>query len=115
MSTGAAVGGPSAPSGPSSLNVTPSAAVGGPTALVYNSNTVDVRPVVLTQVDTNPSGPVPTQIQARLTWNGGSPGGWVTFSTSGHSAGDSYLLGLQLGSAVSTSGRYSYTVDVSVQ
>ena len=54
---------------------------------------------------------MPSQIQAQLTWNGTAQS-TVTFNTTGHSSGDVYNLPLQVGSAVSTTGVYPWSVDV---
>jgi streptogramin lyase len=60
------------------------------TALAYHAATVNPYPIVEVHYGTDPNGSVPTQLQARLTWNHGTPEGWVNFSTSGHSAGVSH-------------------------
>jgi RHS repeat-associated protein len=87
--------------------------VGGQSfALVYNSDTINVQPVVYTQFASDPTGSVPTQIQAQLTWNNGTPQSWVTFSTTGHSAGDVYALSLQVNTAVTSTGLYPWQVEV---
>src|SRR5262249_19013311 len=82
------------------------------TALVYASETVTVKPILEATLASDAQGSVPTQIQVQLTWNNGTPQSAVTFSTSGHSAGDVYLLDSQVSSAVSSTGRYPYSVDV---
>ena len=46
--------------------------------LVYNSDSVDVRPVVVVNFASYASGPVPSQIEAKLTWNGVA-GSWITY------------------------------------
>src|SRR5262245_61949728 len=84
----------------------------GPLALAYNSDTVNVRPIVEATYADNPAGSAPpTSIQVTLTWNGTlqSP---VTFQTTGHSVGDTYLLAVQVASAVLNTGLYPYTLDV---
>src|SRR5207249_3514094 len=48
----------------------PGTSVGGSPALLYNSATVNVRPVVQLEVQTNPFGAAPVQAQLQLTWNG---------------------------------------------
>src|SRR5262249_29571621 len=78
--------------------------------LVYNSAPVSPQPIFNVTVDTSAT-PLPDSIQARLTFNG-STGSWVTFSTTGHSAGDNYLLALQVGSAVGSTGYYSWQIDI---
>src|SRR5439155_24549172 len=81
-------------------------------ALVYHSDTVNVLPILEATVPSYSSDGLPTQIKAQLTWNNGTPQSWVTFSTSGHSAGDSYALALQVNSAVTSTGRYPYSLHV---
>jgi RHS repeat-associated protein len=85
----------------------------GPTALVYNSNTVSVEPVLQFQLTSAGGDPVPSSIQATLTFNG-TADSQVTFSTTGHSAGDTYLLGLQHATAIASSGYYAWSVAVVV-
>ncbi len=81
-------------------------------ALSYNSDSVNVQPIFIVTLPTNAANGVPTQIQAQLTWNNGTPQAWVTFSTSGHSAGDTYALGLQVSGAVTTTGLYPWKIEV---
>ena len=69
--------------------------VGGNPALVNDSDTVNVKPIVEATLLSDSGGSVPSQIQVQLTWNNGAPQSWVNFSTSGHSAGDTYLLAVQ--------------------
>src|SRR5262249_19773562 len=47
----------------------PGTAVGGEPALVYNSGTVGVRPIVQAVLALDPDRGRPATIQARLTWN----------------------------------------------
>jgi hypothetical protein len=54
-----------------------------------------------------------TQIQAQLTWNG-APQPVVTFSTAGHSPGDTYALAVQLGTPVTTTGLYPWQLQVTI-
>ena len=55
---------------------------------------------------------MPTQIQVTLTWNGTAQPP-VTFQTTGHSPGDSYLLSVQVGRPVTATGVYPwYSVDI---
>lgn len=61
-------------------------------ALFYSSETADPRPILQITFATDPNQPVPTQIQAQLTWNNGTPDPWITFATTGHNPGDVYLL-----------------------
>ena len=79
-------------------------------ALQYTPS-ASVQPIIETLVATYPGGPMPTQFSVTLTWNGtaGSP---VTFSTTGHSPGDVFALGMQVPAVVSSSGTYPYQVQV---
>src|SRR5262245_17471025 len=86
---------------------------GGPSALVYNSNTVGVKPIVTVQVTSGGGDPVPTSISVTLVFNGHSNTP-VTFSTSGHSAGDTYLLGVQEGNQITSSAYYSWSMSISL-
>ena len=48
-----------------------------------------------------------------MTWNNGTPGSWVTYTLPGSlSAGDQYVIALQVGSAVTSSGYYPYVIDL---
>ena len=44
--------------------------------------------------------------------NSGSPQSWVVYTTTGHSASDTYLVGDQVASAVTSSGMYSWQLQV---
>ena len=81
-------------------------------ALVYNSETVNAKPIVEASFASESAVGVPTSIDAQLTWNNGTPQSVVSFSTSGHSAGDTYLISTQVASAVTSSGRYPWTMTV---
>jgi RHS repeat-associated protein len=89
------------------------AAPGTPIALSYNSNTADVYPIVPFGVQTDPDEPVASSIQAGFSWNGGSAVN-TTFSTSGHSGGDNIALAVQVGSRVTASGYYPFSIAVTV-
>jgi RHS repeat-associated protein len=80
--------------------------------LTYNSDTVDVMPIIASSFASDPNGPVPTQIQVQLTWNNGPPQPWVTFSTAGHNAGDVYLLSTQVATPVTATGVYPWKVEI---
>jgi hypothetical protein len=87
-------------------------AVRGAPALVYNSDTVNVHPMIAVALESLPGDVVPTSMQAQLTWNNGTPQSWVTFSTSGHAAGGAYWLTVQVNTAVKTTGVYPWKVEV---
>jgi RHS repeat-associated protein len=87
-------------------------AVQGYVGLSYHSTEVNHRPLVETVLLTDPLDPLPTEIKVQLTWNNGAPQSWVTFSTSGHSPGDQYLLAAQVATAVTSTGFYPWTLQV---
>jgi RHS repeat-associated protein len=89
------------------FDLSPGTAVGGTPALVYNSDTVSVRPILPVTLTTTL---VPTSIDMQLTWDG-TPQGTYTYSTSGHSANDTYLLAAQVNSPAST-GLHTYSLRV---
>ncbi len=97
---------------PLDFDQSPGTSVGGDPALVYSSDTVHVRPIVEATLSTNASDPVPTSIQVQLTWNDGTPQPWITFSTIGHSPGDSYLLAAQVASPVTQTGNYDWSIHI---
>jgi RHS repeat-associated protein len=69
--------------------------LGGSPALVYNSTSVYAQPIIETILPTT-GLPVPSSIVAKLTWNNDSTKTKsVTFGTSGHAPGDTYVLGIQ--------------------
>ncbi len=82
-----------------------------PICLAFNSNTVNVKPIVLATLTTDFCSTVPSSIVGTLTWNG-SPLASVSFSTAGHSSGDVYALPFQVTPAVATSGFYPWSVEV---
>jgi virginiamycin B lyase len=81
-------------------------------ALAYNSDTVHVRPLIALSLTTVPGDPVPTTLQAQLTWNNGTPQPWVTVGTSGLSGGGTYWFALQVSSPVAVTGVYPWKVEV---
>ncbi len=80
-------------------------------SLTYNSDTVDVQPIVATTYESAPNGPVPTSIQVTLTWNGVTQPP-VTFSTTGHNPDDVYVLNTQVATPVTTTGDYPWSVTI---
>jgi YD repeat-containing protein len=97
------------------LPVSASSGIRGFGALVYSSDTVHVRPILEVEAKFDPSLGVPTSLQGQLTWNNETPQPWRTFSTTGHAAGDTYLLGDQVTDPVSQSGDYPWQMDVHAQ
>jgi RHS repeat-associated protein len=86
---------------------------GGPAYLTYNSDTVDVRPVMQVALSSGSGDPVPTSITADLTFNGVDSGP-IQFSSAGHNPGDTYLLAVQDPTAITASGNYSWSMTVTV-
>jgi virginiamycin B lyase len=87
--------------------------LGIPPALVYNSNTAYALPILQTTLNSDANGAVPSQLQVSWTWNNTNQSG-VNFGTTGHSAGDTYLMDVQVGSssAVTSTGTYPWTYQV---
>src|SRR5207253_1620695 len=97
---------------PLEFDLSPGTSVGGSPALVYNEEIVNPRPIIEATLDSDPSGSVPTNISVQLTWNNGTPQTAVNFSTTGHSAGDVYLLAAQVASAVTSTGAYPWSLSI---
>jgi RHS repeat-associated protein len=93
------------------FDLSPGTSVGGDPALVYNSATVNVRPIIQTALDVGPENPAPTQIQVQLTWDAGNPQNWVTF-TPGSQQNGTYVVGVQVDHALPRSGQYAWTLDI---
>jgi RHS repeat-associated protein len=83
--------------------------VSAPVADVYHSDSNNPQPIVALTFSTDPNGTVPSSITARLNWNGANQS-LVTFSTTGHAKGDTYLLGMQVNSAVTVTSAYPWTI-----
>ncbi len=87
-------------------------AAGGGTALVYNSNTVDVRPVIELHLD-GAFPQTPTGIVVTLTWNGATPETTTFFMPPGNAVPNGgYLLAVQEANRVATSGIYAWSATV---
>ncbi len=96
---------------PLDLDQSPGTSVGRDAALLYNSETVSPKPIIEFTVTTVAGNGLPTEIDVDLTFNGTDQGNTV-FSTSGHSAGDTYALAVQASSAISSTGAYSWSAVV---
>src|SRR5262249_37449433 len=81
-------------------------------ALVYSSERVQPKPIIQAQLPSDSSSSLPANITVTLTWNGTAQAS-SSFSTSGRSAGEVFTLAQQVSTAVTTSGRYAWTLDVS--
>src|SRR5262249_15741505 len=95
---------------PSSLDA--ASTLEGEAALVYNADTVNVKPIIEATQQSDAGGSGPSSLQAQLTWNNGTPQSAVTFGTTGHAAGDVYLLSTQVANAVSATGVYPWSVQL---
>jgi RHS repeat-associated protein len=95
---------------PLDFDQSPGTSVGGNPALVYNSATVDVRPIIQMTLSGPGYGPAPTQVQLQLTWNGvqQTP---VTFSLAGMTNSQTVYLALQVANPVLQSGYYAWSVS----
>ena len=82
-------------------------------ALVYNSDTILLRPVVAARFYSDPAVPLPTNFQVQLTWNGAQQTSVTYPVPSGSNPGDIILLSVQApAGATPTTGAYPYTLDV---
>jgi RHS repeat-associated protein len=101
---------------PLDFDLSPSTSVGGDPALVYNSNTTDVRPIVNftlilgADIASNP----PTSVDAHLTFGGGPPSQQVRFMTPNAQPGDHYQLALQTDNPITVSGVYNWSVTLTL-
>ena len=94
------------------LQLGQSAAADGFFSLVYNSDRVSPEPIITAAVQTQNNVALPATITAQLTWNGGTPQTAQNYSTTGFTAGQELFLAQQVSSAVSTTGAYSYSMQV---
>src|SRR5207245_15047 len=83
---------------------------GGDPPLVYDSNRVSVHPIAQVPFASLAADGVPTAITLDATFDGTALPKEV-FSAAGHSPGDTYLLGVQDPSAVTSTGLHSWTFD----
>src|SRR5437763_5317899 len=99
---------------PLDFDLSPGTSVGRDPALVYNYDRVKPRPIIETTLSSDPGSAVPSNISVQLTWNNGTPQTAVNFSTTGHSAGDVYLLDAQVSSAnaPTSTGAYPWSLTI---
>ncbi len=96
---------------PLDFDQSPGTSVGRNPALVYDSASVAPQPIIEATLLTNSALGLPTSIQATLTFNGTAQSA-VTFSTSGHSAGDTYTIDTQDATALTSTGAYSWSLSI---
>ena len=92
---------------PLDFDLNPGTSVGGYPALVYNSNTVNVKPIVQITLPTNAGSGVPSTIDMTFIWDptGADVTTSLSFDTSAGTAGETYLLAAQVGSGNDCIGR----------
>ena len=95
------------------LDRSPGTAVSGDPSLTYNSERTSAEPVIQATVQSDNSVALPSTITAQLTWNGTAQSA-QTFNTTGLSAGDLLTLAQQVSSPVTTTGRYVYSLTVTM-
>jgi RHS repeat-associated protein len=96
---------------PLDLDQNPGTALSGDAALVYNSDSVSVKPVVQATLHSPNNATLPTSVSAVLTF-GGTAGATLTYSTAGLAAGDTFLIAAQAGSNVPSTGRYEWSLHL---
>src|SRR5262245_24589711 len=96
---------------PLDLDLSPGTDVGGSPALVYSSERVSNKPIIAASVQSDNGVALPSTITATLTWDG-TPQTGTTFNTTGLSAGDLIVAAQQLSSAVTSTGRHTYSLQV---
>jgi RHS repeat-associated protein len=80
--------------------------------LVYNSNETNSKPVISVAVQTDNSVALSAHATVTLTFNGVTQSS-QTYSLSGDSAGDLLTFSQQVSSAVSSSGHYNWSMQIS--
>ena len=98
---------------PLDLDQSPGTTVGGSPALAYNSDRVDVHPTISATLQSDNAVALPATITAQLTWNGVAQTA-QTFSTTGLNPGDLITVAQQVSSAVGTTGRYTWSLAVTM-
>jgi len=109
-------GSPQSGSGDSSDKSTDSSrsSQSGSPALVYHSSSVALHPIVQVTLPSVNNASLPSTITAELTFDGVTQASPVTFSTTGFAPGDVFTFALQADQAITTTGRYGYSVLVQV-
>ena len=93
------------------VSLTPLQSPATSAALVYNSDSVSVRPVIQATLSSANASALPSQITAILTWNDGTPTTF-TYSTAGSNPGDPLTISAEVPYAVATTGRYTWKLEV---
>jgi YD repeat-containing protein len=95
------------------LDQSPGTDQSGNPALVYNSDSVSQLPIVQANLQSPNNASLPGSVSAVLTFNG-TTAATVTYSTAGLAAGDTLTLAAQASSALTTTGRYAWSLLVMV-
>jgi len=95
------------------LDLTPGMGQAGNPQLVYNSDFVDVRPIVQANVQTDVNVALPPSITAQLTWDGNVVA-TTTILTTGKSPGQLLTLALQVPFVVSGVGRHLWSIQLTM-
>jgi hypothetical protein len=95
------------------LDRSPGTAQSGNTALTYNSRSVAQLPIVQASIQTDNSQALPAHVIAQLTWNNAVQGA-TTYSTSGFHPGDLLTVAQQASSAATTTGRYPWSLQLTL-
>jgi YD repeat-containing protein len=87
---------------------------GGNVDFVYDSARVSPEPIVQGTIQSPNNASLPSTITATLTWNPGPSQSVVTatYSTTGFSPGESFTVALQVPGAVTTTGRYGWSLQM---
>jgi hypothetical protein len=96
------------------FDVSPGTAVGRDPALVYNSDTVDVRPVLQVELPPLPNLPDGARPQSFRVWLqfDGRPWLETDFSAAGHPADQGYVMAVQVAKQVTATGEYGWLAKV---
>ncbi len=83
-----------------------------PYYLTLNTDSLNVYPILGFSLATSRNG-VPTSLQAQLTWNNGTPQGWVGFALpSGLQASQTVNADIQSATRVTQTGVYPWSIEV---
>lgn len=92
---------------PLDFDISPGTAIGGNLALVYNSATVNVEPIIPVAIAPNSLYGTLEEIEAQLTWNGGTAEPAVTFTPDGP---NEQVIGVQQDAPVAESGENGWEI-----
>jgi YD repeat-containing protein len=85
-------------------------------SFVYNSDSTSVKAIVQASIQSDNSTSLPATITGTLTWDyntGSATTQTFSYSTSGDSPGDVLTIAVQVSSAVTTSGRHPWQLQIS--